>query len=444
MNASFHTLGCRLNQLETESLADAFRAAGFSVAANDDGADVIVVNTCTVTSMAEQKGRRMIRQAGRRGRGVPVIVTGCYAELEPERIADLGENVVVIPLTRKDSILDLATRLAEHRDHLTVADIVSDWKASLETAPPGAEKSRFRFAPGDFTFHSRASLKIQDGCDNECTYCRVRLARGKAHSLGSAEALSRAREIESAGFREIVLSGINLAQYRSEGTSFPDLLALLLEATQNVSFRISSWEPEAVDDAFLSIIKSDRVRPFFHLAIQSMSDPVLKAMKRRYSASRVKEAVSALRVAKPGAFFGADVIAGFPGETSIQADETLRALDDMDISWLHVFSFSARPGTEAFSMTPKVAESEISERTKALSALGERKRKAFAEASRGKRVKAIVERDGTLFTEHSLKLIPAEGQILPPPKDEITCALEVVFDKNRGHDDDCSGAALVF
>ncbi|HCO48896.1 MAG TPA: tRNA (N(6)-L-threonylcarbamoyladenosine(37)-C(2))-methylthiotransferase MtaB, partial [Spirochaetaceae bacterium] len=197
---------------------------------------------------------------------------------------------------------------------------------------------------------------MEDGCDNRCAYCRVCLARGPAVSLPADRVLERVRELEEAGKAEVVLTGINLAHYRDGALRFPGLLARLIEGTKSIRFRISSYEPEFIDQAFLSAFAHPRVQPHVHLSVQSGSDTVLRRMARPYTAARVAEAVAALRATRDDPFLAADIIAGFPGETDAEFEETFVFCRDMDFAWIHAFPFSARPGTKAFDMRPKVPE----------------------------------------------------------------------------------------
>ncbi|MBN1241607.1 MAG: tRNA (N(6)-L-threonylcarbamoyladenosine(37)-C(2))-methylthiotransferase MtaB [Spirochaetales bacterium] len=358
---AFRTFGCRLNQLETEAMAAAFDAAGFASVPFGAGAFVTVLNTCTVTGKAEQKARREIRAALRGNPDGLVLVTGCYAEVEGEALAALGERAVVVPGSAKDRVLDLASRLAEAAEH--GLDPVDEARAALDAAS-GRVRDPFAFAPGRFAFHARPALKIQDGCDNACTYCRVRIARGRAVSLSAAEVLSRARSLADSGAAEIVLTGVNLSQYRDPdtGAGFAGLLETLLAGTDSVAYRISSWEPDRVDGGFASVFADPRVRAHVHLALQSGCDATLGRMARPYRTAKVREAVALLRAARPGFFLGVDLILGFPGETDAEFAETLSLLDELRPAWIHAFPYSPRPGTKAAVMGGKVPERVAGER----------------------------------------------------------------------------------
>ncbi len=391
---AFKTLGCKLNQLETESIADAFTASGAELRTFDAKADLYVVNTCTVTSKAEQKARRVIRQALVQNPQAVVLATGCYAQMDPEGLALLNSRAVVLPGDEKSGILSLAAWLHENwQGHGDLLDAVTEWKNVFENADIPGKTDRFAFHPGAFAFHSRPSLKIQDGCDNRCTYCRVCLARGPSVSLDPAEILVRARKLEAAGAAELVLTGINLSQYRSGSMKFPDLLQFLIAETASLRFRISSFEPERVDEAFLKVFADTRVQPHVHLAVQSGSNGVLRRMARPYSAEQVAQAVAELRSTGRDPFIAADIIVGFPGETDEEFQETLFLCRHLDFSWIHAFQFSARPGTKAFDMVPKVPERVAGERSVFLAQCAAEGKSAYIARCLGKTVDLVLEKD---------------------------------------------------
>ncbi|MBN1519612.1 MAG: tRNA (N(6)-L-threonylcarbamoyladenosine(37)-C(2))-methylthiotransferase MtaB [Spirochaetales bacterium] len=385
---SFRTFGCRLNQTETEAASAAFRAAGFAVLAFDQPANVVVFNTCTVTSKAEQKARRELRLAVRRSPDAVIVATGCYAELDPAALAELAPRVVVLPGSRKGALptlaADLAAAFAEGLDPLDEA------RRSVAAAE-GASVDPFFFDPGDYRHRSRAALKVQDGCNNRCTYCRVCLARGRSVSLDPALALERARVLEGLGYPEIVLTGVNLSHYRAGGLGFPGLVELLARETDHVAYRVSSWEPDGVDDAFLRAFALPRVRPHLHLATQSGSDAVLRAMGRAYRRADVLRAVSDARAAKGDPFIGMDLIMGFPGEGDDEFVDSVDLIQRTAPAWVHAFTFSPRPGTKAFGMKPRVPERLAVERAARVAELAVRGRADFASRRVGKTLLAVPE-----------------------------------------------------
>jgi threonylcarbamoyladenosine tRNA methylthiotransferase MtaB len=387
---SFRTFGCRLNQSESENAASAFAGAGAGLVGFDEAADVVVFNTCTVTSKAEQKARREMRLALRRSPDAVIVATGCYAEMEPEALAALAPRIVVLPGSRKGALAGLASALAD-----AFAEGLDALEESRRYAAAAAGSDRlpdpFFFNPGDLRLRGRAALKVQDGCDNRCSYCRVCLARGRSIGLEPAEALRRARLLAGMGYPEIVLTGVNLSQYRSGGLGFSGLLDLLCRETEGVAYRISSYEPDKVDEDFLKAFAHPRVRPFLHLAVQSGSDTVLRAMGRAYRAADVLAAAVAARGAKADPFIGADLILGFPGEGDDRFKETMDFLAALEPAWVHGFTFSPRPGTKAYAMGGRVPERVAVERAAAVAALASAGRRKFALRRVGKLLLGMAE-----------------------------------------------------
>ncbi len=412
---SLYTLGCKLNQLESEGIAAAFKAAGFPVLPFDERAptDILIVNTCTVTSKAEQKARRVIRVAARAGS--LVIVTGCYAQMDAAELSAepyaLDGRVIVLPGDRKGELLDLPTKLAAFSDS-------SDVLRALSASAPAQEAiARFRYNPDSFTFHSRAFLKIQDGCDRRCSYCRVSLARGKSVSLDAPEVLERLRDLETRGYCEAVLTGVNLSQYSfkfedmvrasqaridlpshffdkdaGEKGNLGDLIELLLKNTSTIRLRLSSLEPEFVTEALCEAVRDKRVCPHFHLSVQSGSDAVLAKMRRPYTKRDVERAAALLRSAKDDPFLGCDIIAGFPGETTADFEETVSLCREVGFAWIHAFPYSPRPGTEAFLFTERVESKEIARRAAVLAQLAHEGKQAYTARQIGKTASAVIEK----------------------------------------------------
>ncbi len=393
MKAAFFTLGCKLNQCETEALADSFEKQGFEISGFSEDSDVYVVNTCTVTSKSEQKARRVIRKASRDNPESLVLVTGCYAQLEPEIIRDLGPNVLSVPLDQKDLIMDMAGFLSSGQaDGMGLYRSAGFW---LESQNPGMDDSqnRFRFSAADFNFHARAFLKIQDGCDNRCAYCRVCLARGKSVSLESAVLMERLKDLESRGYREVVLTGVNIDSYRDGEMNLSDLLEKILDETSGFRIRLSSLEPETLLSRDLSVLSHPRICPHFHVSAQSCSDTVLERMNRPYRSRSVAEAVKRLRELKDDPFIAADIIAGFPGETDEEHKETLSLLKTLNFSRIHVFPFSPRPGTAAWDMKPAVPERVTGERTAEIRSLSSVSYREYLESQVGRQLQVLLEEE---------------------------------------------------
>jgi threonylcarbamoyladenosine tRNA methylthiotransferase MtaB len=434
---SIYTLGCKLNQLESEALAASFRNAGFSVRPWEEGADILVVNTCTVTSMAEQKARRIIRKLLKDNPASRVIVTGCYAQLEAEKIAALeetgegpavsggGKRLFVVSGDLKPALLDLPP-LIGGKGELRDLEALLELYAARGKSPPGKtcpavlpyeEGTRadpFAFNAPDLSFHSRPFLKIQDGCDHACSYCRVRLARGNSVSLDADTALRRLQSLEDRGYAEAVLSGVNLSQYRDEGRGdLGGLLAFLLENTSRIALRLSSLEPEAITEALLPVLGERRIRPHFHLSLQSGSDRILARMGRLYTAEEAAVAVEKLRALKDDPFLACDLIAGFPGEAGEDFARTVELCEGIEFAWIHAFPYSARPETPAFGFKNPVSQREVSSRVETLSRLAKRGRAAYISRWLGRTVEAVPERfakpgpDGSVpaVSENYLKLL---------------------------------------
>ncbi|MDR2194574.1 MAG: tRNA (N(6)-L-threonylcarbamoyladenosine(37)-C(2))-methylthiotransferase MtaB [Treponema sp.] len=438
-SVSIYTLGCKLNQLESEAVAGAFREAGFSVLPfnEDDPADVVIVNTCTVTSKAEQKARRIIRKLARNN--ACVIVSGCYARMDAEAIAAIDGRVLALADGSAGALLDLPAALAvlpDVRDggarraffiRDSISRIVSG-QALRSAAPAPAE--RFRYSPGAFSFHSRAFLKIQDGCNGRCAYCRVRLARGASVSLEAAQALSHLRGLEAKGYREATLTGVNINQYDA-GMDLAGLVAYLLNGTERIRLRLSSLEPDGVTRELCAVISDARVCPHVHLSVQAGSDAVLAAMRRPYTRDSVERAAALVRSVKDDPFLGCDIIAGFPTETAADFEDTLALCGRVGFSWIHAFPYSPRPGTEAFRFTEKVPDREIARRVDALLALARDGRRSYIGRQIGKQAEAVIERneqtpDGFIagVTETYLKvLLHTPDREAPRAGEAASCTL---------------------
>ena len=407
----FETLGCKLNQIESEAAAKAFSDCGFyadvasctASSAKNENVFLCIVNTCTVTAKAEQKARRLIRLLLEKFPHAAVLVTGCYAEVEPEELLSISSRIAVLKGTQKEYLSRIpsiiADEIADGADiSPTNAEQFAGYLRNLVKDIPAAElkKASFSLATDTFLSHSRASIKIQDGCSSSCAYCRIHIARGKSVSLPATEVLSRVKSLENAGQCEVVITGVNLSQYYSkEGDDvmrFPELMKFLLENTKTIAFRISSLYPDIITEDFCNIISDRRIRPHFHLSVQSGSDRILKSMRRPYSAQDVIEASRKLRAIKPECFLAADIITGFPGETDEDFSLSMELSRKCGFSWVHVFPFSARPGTEAFSMRPQVPQYVSGERARNLTSLAIEQKKLFLERTVGKEFRAIIEK----------------------------------------------------
>lgn len=392
LRAAFYTLGCRLNQCETEAIADGFSRYGIDVVPIEQKADIYLFNTCTVTSKSEQKARRMIRKIANDENDAVIIATGCYAQMSPSELDPLADQLITISLDHKDALIDLAPILLNQSKDSLFAKLV-EWKAAL----PSIEKAgsnRFKFEASDFSFHSRPFLKIEDGCNRECSYCRVTLARGSAVSLHYKEVLRRAQALESKGYHEVILTGVNLDSYSSDGYRLPQLIDLLLKESNNIRFRLSSLEPESLTDEFAKIVEHPRITPYFHIAVQSGSDKILKLMKRPYKRDVVYDGIKKIRQVKNDPFIGADIIAGFPTENNDDFKDTTELIKDLDLAWAHIFPYSSRPGTTAAKIKPVVDSKTIKERCSKLAEIISRHNDNYIKRQNGREVSLIIEKIG--------------------------------------------------
>ena len=448
---SVYTLGCKLNQLETEAITDSFIRQGFrfipwellNKAAEENGPSgensIIVINTCTVTSMAEQKARRVIRKALRDHAQSCIIVTGCYAQMDGAALTALENapsgRLFVIPGDKKDRLLDLPRFLANPENQEQWPVLIASW---LATEPPNESSAdrAFRFTPEKFSSHSRGFLKIQDGCDRRCAYCRVSLARGESKSLAADEALRLLLAMEERGIAEAVLTGVNISQYHSSRMGLFELLDFLISGTRTIRLRLSSFEPWPKsfgnEDVLIKVLENQRVRPHFHLSMQSGSAKILERMSRPYTPEDIEETVSFLRRIRRDPFLACDIIAGFPGETEEAFAETRVVLEKIGFAWIHAFPFSPRPGTAAFDFSGKVSEKDTAVRAELLTGLARKGRREYVSRWLGEDVEAVVEAsNGTkngfepAVSENYLKLLvncaekPKPGalircRILPP------------------------------
>lgn len=408
----FETLGCKLNQIESESACKAFSDFGFEITTNPATASekytqeelnktrLCIINTCTVTAKAEQKCRRAINLLLKTFEKSAIIVTGCYAEVEKEFISKINPRIVVIPGTQKDILTKIPELLkSAFTENPELADIylANFIKSNLvnETLK-FLPQDRFKLSTDTFFNHSRSSIKIQDGCANSCTFCRIHIARGNPVSLDAKEVLSRVQSLENSGQMEVVLTGVNLSQYRSEledkTIDFADLLKFLNENTSKINFRISSLYPERVDEQLEKVLQKSRVRPHFHLSVQSGSDRILSLMNRPYKALQIEQAVNRLRNIYDNPFIACDIIAGFPGETEEDFELTMELCKKCNFTWIHAFPFSPRPDTKAFTMKPIIPQYIVKKRIERLTNLADNNKNLYIKSFEAKTVKAIVEK----------------------------------------------------
>ncbi len=374
---AFYTLGCKLNYSETSTIGRMMEEEGFETVAFDKPADVYVVNTCSVTDNADKKCRAVIRQAKRQSEQAQIVVVGCYAQLKPKEISEIPGVDLVLGAAEKFN-------LAEHLKELTKEDTGKYISCEVEAANFFVHS----FSVGERT---RSFLKVQDGCDYTCAFCTIPQARGRSRSDTIENAVNNARLIGEMGVSEVVLTGVNIGDFgkgnlgakRAE-EQFIDLVKALDEVETVDRFRISSIEPNLLSDEIISFVAgSKRFMPHFHIPLQSGSNKILKLMRRRYLRELYVERVALIKKLMPHCCIGVDVIVGFPSESEEDFLETYRFLNELDVSYLHVFTYSERANTAALQIEPVVPKSERTRRSKMLRILSEKKRRHFYEQHLG-------------------------------------------------------------
>lgn len=352
--AAFHTLGCKLNFSETSTLARQLAEAGYARVHIDDAPDVVVINTCSVTDHADAKCRNAVRRAMQSNPDAFVVVVGCYAQLKPAEIADIDGVDLVLGAGEKFNLADHLASATKGDEAKAIAGEIKEVRDFV----PG-------FSSGDRT---RTFLKVQDGCNYFCAFCTIPLARGRSRSANVADTLAQARKAVEAGAKEIVLTGVNIGDFgAAHGESLLDL-AKALDGLEGVErFRISSIEPNLLEDDLIDFVATSRkFQPHFHIPLQSGSDEVLAAMRRRYRTEFYASLIQRIREKMPHASIGVDVIVGFPGETDALFMETVDFIKSLDVSYLHVFTYSERPNTTALRIDEVVPFPIRKERNKML------------------------------------------------------------------------------
>lgn len=378
--AAYYTLGCKLNFAETSTIGRALLAQGIRSVRPQEEADICVINTCSVTELADKKCRTMIRKAAREHPGAFVIVTGCYAQLSPEEVADIEGVDLVIGAEKK---LDLAEYLDLSSSKPSSASIIHSRTKDIRS---------FRLSSSSDE-RTRHFLKVQDGCDYHCTYCTIPKARGRSRSGSVSEIVAEAERIASVGGREIVLTGVNIGDFgRGRGEDFFDLIRALDEVEGIERFRIGSIEPNLLSEEIIEYCaRSRRIAPHFHIPLQSGSDEVLRLMKRRYDTELFRSRVSLIQELLPQAFIGIDVIVGTRGEEAGYFEDCYRFLESIPFSQLHVFSYSEREGTAALSIDHIVSPQDKHRRSQRLMQLSEERLKAFYRSNLGRELTVIWE-----------------------------------------------------
>ena len=378
---AYATLGCKLNFAETSTIGRILNEKGAVTAADNETADICIVNTCSVTELSDKKSRQVIRRLAKKHPRAVVVVTGCYAQLKPEEVSAIEGVDFVIGNGEKQHVEELLTAFLssiEKRKVITTpCDRIEGFSPSLSR---GDDRTRY-------------FLKVQDGCDYFCSYCTVPIARGGSRNGTIDELVAQAYEVAAWGGKEIVLSGVNIGDFgKTTGESFFDLARRLDEVEPIGRFRISSIEPNLLSNEIIEFVsRSARFAHHFHIPLQSGSDEVLKLMRRRYNTALFAQRIEKIKSLMPDAFIGVDVIVGMRGETDELFEEAYRFIESLPISQLHVFSYSERPGTDALAITPIVSPQQKQRRSARLIELSDRKTKDFYASQRYKEVEVLFE-----------------------------------------------------
>tara|TARA_B110001450_G_scaffold91849_1_gene87093 strand:+ start:2208 stop:3530 length:1323 start_codon:yes stop_codon:yes gene_type:complete len=400
---AFYTLGCKLNFSETSTIARNFVNEGFERVPFEQTADVYVINTCSVTDNADKRFKTIVKNALKKNHDAFLIAVGCYAQLKPEELAAVDGVDLVLGATEKFNVTSYINDLTKN----SIGEVHS------------CEISEADFYVGSYSIgdRTRAFLKVQDGCDYKCTYCTIPLARGISRSDTLENVINNAKEISSKGIKEIVLTGVNIGDYgkgefgnKKHEHTFLELVKKLDEVEGIHRLRISSIEPNLLKDETIDFVsKSSSFVPHFHIPLQSGSDELLKKMKRRYLLKTYTNRVAKIKEVMPNACIGVDVIVGFPGETDELFLETYNYLNEMDISYLHVFTYSERPNTEAVNFEGIIPKKIRAKRSKMLRGLSAKKRRSFYENQLGNTATVLFEnenKEGFIngFTENYVKV----------------------------------------
>lgn len=381
---AFYTLGCKLNFSETSSIVRLFQQQGYQKVEFKDSPDIFVINTCSVTENADKKCRQVVKDAKKVSMDPYIIIVGCYAQLKPKEIAEIPGVDAVLGASEKFRLLELLDGFEKHpKTQVFAKDI--------------AEATTFNNAYS-LNDRTRTFLKVQDGCDYSCSFCTIPLARGKSRSDTIDNVIKSAKEIAQNGVKEIVLTGVNTGDFGIRNGERHDKFINLIHELDHIEdiprFRISSIEPNLVNAEIINFVKeSKKFTHHFHIPLQSGSNKILKLMRRRYQRELYVDRVRKIKDLMPEACIGVDVIVGFPGETHEDFLETYQFLNELEVSYLHVFTYSERPNTPAIEMEGVVPKKERSERSKMLRSLSEKKRRSFYEQHIGKQFNVLFEKD---------------------------------------------------
>lgn len=427
---AFCTLGCKVNQYETEAITEIFKKNGYEVVDFEEFADVYIINTCTVTNLSDRKSRQMIRRAKKNNKNSIIVAVGCYAQVSPDEVLDIPEVNLVIGTKDKGKIIENINLLEEGQDKLNLVQDVMKTRAFEEL---GIEVYKER---------TRAFIKIQDGCNQFCSYCIIPYARGPIRSRPVEYVLDEVKKLVLNGYKEIVLTGIHIASYGKDikYTSLLDIIKKVHEIDGVERIRLGSIEPTIITHNFVNeISKLKKVCPHFHISLQSGCDSTLKRMNRKYTTEEYRASVQLLRCALKDVSITTDIMVGFPGETDMEFNETVRFLEEISFAAMHVFKYSQRKGTPAADYKEQVSPQKKDERSNVLIELSSRKTKEFNKRYEGRIMEVLFEQDvkgenGTIegLTSNYIKVLckgesDLNGQILKAK------LYEVVEDYVKGH-----------
>lgn len=378
--AVYYTLGCKLNFSETSTIGRTLTEAGFRTAHRGEEADICVINTCSVTEQADKKCRQAIHRLVKSHPHAFVVVTGCYAQLKPEQVASIPGVDLVLGMDKKGELLELLHSLDKRESGEMVIVPTKDIRTFVPSCSQG-DRTRF-------------FLKVQDGCDYFCSYCTIPYARGRSRNGSIALLVEQARQAASEGAKEIVITGVNIGDFgKTTGETFINLIRALDEVEGIERYRISSIEPNLLTDEVIEFVSQSRAfMPHFHIPLQAGSDVVLKLMRRRYDTALFASKIQKIRSLMPDAFIGVDVIVGTRGEEEQYFEEAYRFIESLDVTALHVFCYSERPGTQALKIEYKVTPQEKHQRSERLLALSDIKQRAFYERHIGKEAVVLLEK----------------------------------------------------
>lgn len=407
MKVAFQTLGCKVNQYETEAMQKLFSAAGYEITGEIENADIVVVNTCTVTSLSSQKSRQIIRRAARANENAVLVAVGCYAQSEPDEISKIEGVDIIIGTAERTKIVELVAQALQNRNEkiLTVGNVENI--AEFEELPHSPHRTR-------------AFLKIEDGCNNFCSYCIIPFVRGRVRSRSLESIRNECKELAAAGYKEIVLTGIHIGAYGKDfkdGTNLVDAVKTVLETADPARLRLGSIESAEMTDELINLMKTDsRICNHVHLPLQSGNDEILKLMHRPYTTKNFSDLTTRLVEEIPNISIGTDLIVGFPNETDELFEKTLNFIKNQPFSKIHVFPFSTRKGTVAAAMKNQVDAQTKKIRTNRALEVSAEKENSFAQNLIGKTVEIIAETEENGFIDGLTKnyvrvYIPANSKI---------------------------------